>query len=101
MPTRGCGMDPCRGVGQTPCKVHLCPAVFIEKDVGGKETKVACREPVTLTAIYRPGDPQVTVPCPNSKELRPHDFTIFTVHNPEKPELHGTFQVVASAEFPS
>ena len=92
MPTRGCGMDDCRGVGQTPCIVHLCPAVL---DDGGK-----CGEQITLPAIYRSGDPQVNVECPNSKGLRPHKFTIFTVANPAAPELDGTFQTLASADFP-
>ena len=89
MPIRCYGMH--QREDQTPTRLHVCPA----KD--GK----TCGEPIALPKAYQPGDPQITLNCPNPKCLRPHKVTIFTTHNPENPDLHGKVQITAAAEFPS
>lgn len=88
MPTWGCGED--IHVKQTPSNIHTCP---------GRDKGKVCGEQITLDKPFEPGDPQVNVPCPNSNGLKPHNFHIFTVSNPENPALDGTIQTFASTDI--
>lgn len=68
---------------QTPSDTQTCPA---------KDNGQICGETIKLDKPYKSGDEQVNLACPNSNDLKPHAFHIFTA-------IGGTIQTFASTDI--